>query len=164
MVVKEEVNMVPSAITTATEVKSANPPGDVYENLYLAGRPTLRRFLRFVRNNAVDPASEDTLIEEWQEANKVVSALEKDEAGLADDPPITKLGPEYEPLLVEFLKDPLVQNGFNTVPTEVAFVELDRLVVYQKHIDLTFVRQLEKKLGASPSDEDIFRTCLPSRP
>src|SRR5207247_389945 len=34
-------------------------------------------------------------------------------------------------------------------------------VVYQKHIDLTFVRQLESKLGPAPSDEQIFRTCLP---
>jgi hypothetical protein len=47
------------------------------------------------------------------------------------------------------------------VPTEVAFVELDSLVVYQKHIDLTFVRELKKKLGPAPTDEEIFRTCLP---
>src|SRR6185436_5907214 len=67
---------------------------------------------------------------------------------------------KYEPFLVEFLKDPLVRYNFNTVSTEVAWVELDRLVVYQKHIDLTFVRQLKKKLGPAPSDEDIFRTCL----
>ena len=65
-----------------------------------------------------------------------------------------------EPLLTEFFKDPLVRNGFNTVPTEVAFVELDRLVVYQHHIDLTYVRLLERELGSSPSEEQIFRTCL----
>jgi hypothetical protein len=100
------------------------------------------------------------LTDEWQTANGV-AALEKEEAGLADNPPIGKLGPEYEPLLIEFLKDPLVQNGFNTVPTEVAMVELDRLVVYQHHIDLTFVRQLKSKLGPAPSEEQIFRTCLP---
>jgi len=40
-------------------------------------------------------------------------------------------------------------------------VELDRLVVYQKHIDLTFARRLKNKLGPAPSDEEIFRTCLP---
>src|SRR5439155_46463 len=62
--------------------------------------------------------------------------------------------------LIKFVKDPLVRNGFNTVPTEVAMVELDRLVVYQKHIDLTFVRQLERELGPAPTDEQVFRTCL----
>jgi hypothetical protein len=70
------------------------------------------------------------------------------------------LGPEYEPLLIELLQDPLVRNGFNTVPTDVALVELDRLVVYQKHIDLTYVRQLASQLGPTLSDAQIFRTCL----
>lgn len=133
----------------------------VDENLYLIGRPTLKRFLRFVRSQAVNSPGEGTLTDEWQAANNVVRALEKEEAGLADNAPIGKLGPEYEPLLIEFLKDPLVHNGFNTVPTEVAIVELDRLVVYQHHIDLTFVRELKSKLGPAPSKEQIFRTCLP---
>jgi hypothetical protein len=43
----------------------------------------------------------------------------------------------------------------------VGFVELDRLVVYQKHIDITFVRQLQAALGPVPTAEKIFKTCLP---
>src|SRR5882762_2456655 len=120
----------------------------VDENLYLIGRPTLKRFLRFARSHAVNPPDEGTLTDEWQAANDVVRTLEREEAGAADNPPITKLevNSKTEPLLTEFLKDPLVRNGFNTVPTEVAFVELDRLVVYQHHIDLTYVRLLEREL------------------
>ena len=133
----------------------------VAETLYLIGRPTLKGFLRYVRSHAASPPNEGTLTDEWRAANDAVRELEKEEAGLADNPPISKLGPEYEPLLIEFLKDPLVQNGFNTVPTEVAMVELDRLVVYQHHIDLTFTGQLRSKLGLAPSREEIFRTCLP---
>ena len=134
----------------------------VDENLYLIGRPTLKQFLRFARNHTVDPPDDGTLTDEWQAANQVVRTLEKDEAGAADNPPVTKLevSPKTEPLLTEFLKDPLVRNGFNTVPTEVAFVELDRLVVYQHHIDLTYVGLLERELGLSPSEEQIFRTAL----
>jgi hypothetical protein len=124
----------------------------VDEYLYLMGYPTLRRFLRYVHSHAVDPPGRGALGDEWRAAHEVVRTLEKEEAGLADDPPIRKLGPEYEPLLMEFLKDPLVRHGFNTVPTQVALVELDRLVVYQKHIDLTFARQLESKLGPAPSE------------
>jgi len=134
---------------------------DVDENLYLTGRPKLKDFLRYVRHHAVDPEDDGVLTDEWEDAKNVVRGLEKEESGAADNPPIHKLGPEYEPLLIEFVKDPLVQKGFNTVPTEVALVELDRLVVYQKHIDLTFVRQLEAKLGPKPTREQIFRTCLP---
>ena len=135
----------------------------VDETLYLIGRPKLKHFLRFVRHHAVKSQHEDALIEEWQKAKDHIAQLEEEEAGGADHPTITKIDPssEYRPLLVEFLKDPLVRNGFNTVPTEVAMVELDSLVVYQKHIDLTYVRQLRWRLGLSPSNEEVFRVCLP---
>jgi hypothetical protein len=136
----------------------AGPGADQY--LYLTGRPRLRDMVHFARSHAVTPPDEAALAAKWQTAHELVRRLETEEAGIADDPPMGKLGPEYEPLLVEFLKDPLVRNGFNTVPTDVALVELDRLVVYQKHIDLTFVRQLASKLESAPSQEQIFRTCL----
>jgi len=135
---------------------------DADENLYLIGRPSLKGYIRFVKDHALRPPSKGAIAEDWQAANEHIRTLEQEEAGAADNPPITQIEitPKYEPLLIEFLKDPLVRYNFNTVPTEVAFVELDRLVVYQKHIDLTFVNQLQKKLGPAPSDEDIFRTCL----
>lgn len=143
-------------------------PGDVTDTsigttLYLTGRPTLKRFLRMVRQEAIRPDSESDLMAEWQAAKELIRTLKTEEAGCADNP-VTRPVPvdkKYEALLVEFLKDPLVKNGFNTVPTEVAFVELDSLIVYQKHIDLTFVPHLKKKLGPAPADEEIFRTCLP---
>lgn len=146
----------PQSSSEATALRSAGPE----EELYLKGRPKLRDFTRHVRNHAVDPPGEGTLIDEWRTASEFIRTLEQTEAGLADDPPIEKIGPEYEPLLIEFLKDPLVRHGFETVPTEVAFVDLDRLVVWQKHIDLTFVRRLEERLSAAQSDEDVFRSCL----
>jgi hypothetical protein len=161
----------PSAVATppgAEEVGSVSPggmdgihPDGVGEYLYLMGQPTLKEFIRYVRSHAVEPPNAGDLSEAWHAAQKIVRRLEQDEPGVCDGPTIEKLGPEYKPLLIEFLKDPLVQNSFNTVPTEVAFVELNQLVVYQKHIDLTFVRQLKEKLGPSPTDEQIFRTCLP---
>jgi hypothetical protein len=149
--------------TSASKPKRADGTGQdgVDETLYLTGRPTLKDFIRFVGSNAVRPQDEGTLSDEWQSAAKVVRRLEKEEAGAADNPTIRKIGPEYETLLIEFLKDPLVRNSFNAVPSEVALVELDRLVVYQKHIDLTFVRELEKKLGPAPTQDEVFRTCLP---
>src|SRR6266536_4852129 len=115
------------ALTAAAQHVAAD------ENLYLIGRPTLKQFIRYVRGHAVDPPAEGPLTAEWQAAQTVVRTLEKEEAGLADNPPIRSMGLEYESFLTEFLKDPLVHYNFNTVPTEVAFVELDRMVVYQKH-------------------------------
>jgi hypothetical protein len=133
----------------------------VDQHLYLTGRPRLKDFIRYVNNNAVEGCSEGAIADRWRAAADVLRELEIREAGAADNPDIQQIGPDYEPLLIEFLKDPLVRNGFNTVPTEVAFVELDRLVVYQKHIDLTFVGQLERQIGPTPGRDEIFRTCLP---
>jgi hypothetical protein len=131
------------------------------EGVYLTGRPTLKRFLRHVRHHALHPPSEGTLVDEWEAARSVLRQREKDEAGIADNPSITKLGPEYEPLLIELLKDPLIRNGFNTVPTEIAMVDLDQMVVYQKHIDLTFTHDLAREIPAAPTDAELFRICLP---
>lgn len=134
-------------------------PG-VHEELYLSGRPRLKDFIRHIRAHAVAPPGQGTLVDEWKAAAEVIRCLEKEDRGRADDPSLGKIGSEYEPLLIEFLQDPLVRHGFNAVPTDVAFVELDRLVVWQKHIDLTFVRRLEQKLTPTPSAEEIFRACL----
>jgi len=150
-----------ASIGAAPSRPREDPAAEPTETILLAGRPTLRRFIRFVSRNSVASPDRGTLIQEWQAAREHVLALESTERGLADHPEMTPLGPEYEPLLVEFLKDPLVRHGFNTVPTDVALVELDRMVVFQLHIDLAFVRSLQAKLGSAPSREEIFRTCLP---
>ena len=152
-----------AAIGASRPPVSLKPQIVAREDLYLIGRPTLKQFLRFVKDNAIHPPSSGDLVEEWQAANRVVRALEKEEAGLADNPSIQPVNPGDQRLL-EFLKEPLVKHSFNTVPTEVAYVELDRMVVYQHHIDLSFVQELKKRLGPSPSEEDVFRVCLPCRP
>ena len=158
---REDKTERPPAV--APEKSAPAPDETVGETLYLTGRPTLKRFVRFVRQEAIRPENDATLIAEWQAAKELLRKLKREEAGCADNPVTTPVpvDAQYEPLLAEFLKDPLVQNGFNTVPTEVAFVELDSLVVYQKHIDLAFVRELKKTLGPAPTDEEIFRACLP---
>ena len=161
---KESATAASEMTTDAPEpVAAQNPQPDSSENLYLIGRPTLKQFLRFVKDNAIHPPSSGALVEEWHAANKIVRELEKEEAGLADNPSLTPVDPE-DSLLLEFLQVPLVRHSFNTVPTEVAYVDLDRMVVYQHHIDLTHVEQLKRKLGPSPSEEEVFRACLPCAP
>lgn len=147
----------------SAEAPEAPPPSDVCDYLYLKGRPDLKDFLRFVKKKSIEPESEDVLIEEWKTAQKRIKELETKEAGAADNPPITKLdvNGRHEKFLIELLKNPLIQNGFNTVPTDIALVELDRLIVYQKHIDLSHVAELKRKLGPAPTEEQVFNFCLP---
>jgi hypothetical protein len=152
-----------AAMSANNMKRNGTKPRETDDLLYLLGRSTLKQFLRFVRNNAIKPPGTAALIQEWQAAKERIIGLEKTEANCADNPAITpiKVDPKYKPLLTRLLKDPLIRNGFNIVPTEVAFIELDRLVVYQKHIDLTFVEQLKKQLTPVLTDEDLFRVCLP---
>jgi hypothetical protein len=161
LTVEQRPRIVASDPAPAGGERMGHGDPDVDESLYLIGRPPLKQFLRFVKHHAVKRPGESALTDAWQAAYQVVRRLQQEEAGVADDPPIGQLGPEYEPLLIELLKDPLVHNGFNTVPTEVAIVELDRMVVYQEHIDITHSHRLERTLGAIPSRADLFRTCLP---
>ena len=93
MIASPETLEVDSPITTASAPKGveASPPDAADENLYLNGRPTMKDFIRYVRSHAVHPPGEGTLVEEWQAANDVVRALEKDEAGCADHASINKI-------------------------------------------------------------------------
>lgn len=159
MPVETETVTPQSANSVGAEVTERD---DTDEMLYLLGRSSLKQYLGFVRHNAVSPPPEASLIEEWQATREHLAMLEQNEAGAADNPEITPISPDskYEPLLIELLKDPLVHR-YDTVPTDVAFVELDKLVVYQKHIDLTYVDRRRKQIGPDPTEEELFRTCLP---
>ena len=58
--------------------------------------------------------------------------------------------------------DPIFRTAFDALPTRLALVELDRLVVSQKTIHLAHVRRLRDRLGADPTPEQVFRLCLPA--
>ena len=106
----ETLTLEPRPDTPASARAPAEPESarhrdqDVEESLYLIGRPPLKYFLRFVKHHAVNPPGQAALTDAWQAAYQVVRRLEAEEPGIADDPPIGKLGPEYEPLLeaIEF--------------------------------------------------------------
>jgi hypothetical protein len=134
------------------------------ERIYLAGRPSLRGFVRYVQAQARTPFDRAALVEHWQSARARLTTLERQEAGAADHPPIASLGPEYEPLLLEFFRNPLVRGSFNTLPTDIALVPLDQMVVYQKHIDLAHVRRLRQGFPAVLDAAAVFRICLPGEP
>jgi hypothetical protein len=154
------VMVVARGTAGANHETSAPAEAATIRSLYLAGRPQLKDFTRHVRDTAIEPPRESALAATWQAAADMWQRLAVDEAGAADAPEIRKLGREYDPLLVELLHDPLIQHGFNNVPSEVALVELDKLVVYQRHIDLSFVERLEQRVGTDFSDDAVFRFCL----
>jgi len=137
------------------------PPAD--DHVCLIGRPPIKDFLSFFSTKAEGGRGADSgaLAAEWRAANDHVVALQRGEPAWADSPPVQPL-PEGLRLLQErVMADPLFRRAFSLLPIAVGVVELDRLVVVQKTVNLAQVRRIKERLGPSPSAEEVFRLCLP---
>lgn len=141
-----------------------SPNADPLEEIRLLGQPPLQDHLSFVRNCVVDSDAIDMeeIATAWREANDYYHELEQQEAGFADDIEILDLDPSLDPLVEAIEKDPRFTYTFDTFPTDIALVELDRLVVYQTHVTRPFTDGLRTRLGTTPDAETLFRFCQPS--
>jgi hypothetical protein len=99
---------------------------------------------------------------EWRTANDHIRELEARESGWADNAPIEPLPASLEPLAQQVLADPIFQRAFALLPTKLGMVELDKLVVFQKDINLEAVRGIQSTLPSKLAEEDVFRLCLPA--
>ena len=135
----------------------------VDECVYLIGRPPLNDFRHFMTAVAENGhrADERRLIEEWRAAAASIAELRRQEAGIADNPTIEPVPRHLEALRDRVLEDPIFRHAFQVVPTDIGFVELDRLVVWQKWVNRSHRDLLKQRLGPSPTEEEIFETCLP---
>src|SRR2546426_7029827 len=135
----------------------------VDDHVFLAGRPPIEEYLGFVVSQSVGGQNvhQGVLAAEWRSANDHIRELEKNEAGIANNPETWALEERLRDLRTNVIDDPVFQKCFQLAPTDIALVELDHLVVFQKGINLRYVDELEKGLGKSPSSESVFRFCLP---
>lgn len=133
------------------------------EQVYLIGRPPISEYTNLLLAQSPDGQIYDQseLAEEWRLANDHIRDLEALEAGYADYPVIGSLARTLESLREQILADPMFHRSFGMLPTEIAMVELDRLVVVQKQIGLGSVAEFRQQLGTEPDDEAIFRLCIP---
>jgi hypothetical protein len=135
----------------------------VDDHIFLTGRPPLTEYLGFVMSNTVDGANIDraALAHGWRVANDHVTELEITEAGFADDVLVAAPPESLAPLAEAVLGNPAIQRSYALMPISIGIVELDRLVVHQKAIDLGQIERLDPLIGNSPTEEDIFRICFP---
>src|SRR5258708_1549064 len=108
--------------------------------VFLLGRPPMGEFLGFAEANSNDAQHLDfsKLAQEWRDANDHLKTIETSESGLADYPTIASIPTELEPLKQRVLNDPMFQRSFAMIPTDIGYVELDKLVVFQKYINLSY--------------------------
>jgi hypothetical protein len=133
-------------------------------HVFLIGRPPINEYLGFVTERTIEGRDADprSLVDAWRTANDHVLALESTEAGIADGIEIGELPDELHPFRERVLSDPLVQRSFAMTPIGVGMVELDRMIVYQKHINLAHIARLAPRVAAATTPEEIFRLCLPT--
>lgn len=134
------------------------------DHVFLIGRTSLREYLNFMTTEPVgaEAADRGALAAEWRAAHDRLARLRRAEEDWADDVRPQPLPAALEPLAAGVAADPIFRTAFAVMPTRVALVELDRLVVSQKTIHLAHVRRLRDRLGADPTPEQVFRLCLPS--
>ena len=112
-------------IERVTATDGANVPL-VDDHVFLIGRPSLRGFVSFVTDLAVDGATADrgVLAAQWRAGHAEVQARDQSESGIADGPEIRPVPAHLQPLVDKIANDPLYQHAFDVVPTEVGIVEL----------------------------------------
>ena len=137
-----------------------------YEEIWLLGQPPLSRYLEFVTDDVVGGAEADraALTGEWSAANDYYQELERSEAGLANQVEQAELDPTLDVLAAQLKAQSRYRRGFDVLPTSISMVELDRLIVYQKHVSRNFIDVLKGRIGPSPDAAALFRFCLPLDP
>lgn len=134
-------------------------------HLFLLGRPPLAEFLAVMEAQAASgQLSSADAAEAWRQANDRIVALQSSEAGAADGHQAQQLAASQQAHADKLTALPLYQRVHARVPTVVALVELDRLVVAQKHINLAYVEAIQDSLDESPSDDAVNDLCLPLAP
>jgi hypothetical protein len=133
------------------------------ELVWLLGQPHLSDYLDFVANKVVGGAdiSQRRLTDEWRAANDVYYDLERSEAGIAESAEVRALPAGLRPLARRLRRNPFFRDAFGALPTRIALVELDKLIVSQTHVERPFTDALGSGLGANPDPEALFRFCLP---
>ena len=132
-------------------------------HVLLVGHPPVTEFLGYVATQTLEgrDGDEGALMDAWRRGNDHLLALAETESGYADGIEFGEMPAELAPLVARALADPVMRRDYALAPVSIEWIELDRLVVHQKHINLAFVDELLVEIGDSPSPARIFEFALP---
>jgi hypothetical protein len=134
------------------------------EEAWLLGQPPLQRYLDYMQDTAIGAQmSRSKLVDEWRTANDYWHELEQSEVGVADSVDIRDIDTSLKPCVDEVMASSRYTRGFNELPTRFAMVELEKLIVSQRHIDIHHTERLKARLAGDTSLEQLFWFCMPVR-
>ncbi len=127
------------------------------DHAYLLGAPPVGDFLGFLKTRVQAGSAElSRLHAAWRAAASHWRELESTEGGFADRVEIRPLPEHLKSLAERELEDPSVRRALGDVSHYWAYVNIDQLVVHQRNLDLSYVRQLGDVFPAYPTDKDLF--------
>jgi hypothetical protein len=140
--------------------------GDVQasqEELWLLGQPPLIDYLDFVRRHVIDgdQIARDKVVTAWRKANDRFAKLERSEAGLAEQAECLNLPDDMQADAETLQRQDFYRQTFDRVPTHIAMIELDKIIVSQRHVTLPFVKDLAARIDPSCHGPELFRLCQP---
>jgi hypothetical protein len=132
--------------------------------IWLLGQPRLSDYLAFVETRTIGGplTNQRELVSEWQWANDLYWELETAEAGIADTISCEVAGPELADAKAKIIADPHFRETYDSLPVSFEFVELDKLIVSQLHVEPSYLGQLPEAAASDRADQKLFQFCLPT--
>ncbi len=131
-------------------------------HVFLMGRPPMSEFLGVVSSQVDYSASQlGQLADDWRKVSLLLDGMQTSQADSSNNPKYLDVPDGLNSLAEQALADEIFQRSFSVVKPVIRMVELDTLVVSQKHINLNYVQEIKSKLGKAPSEEAVFKTCIP---
>ncbi|WP_446325404.1 hypothetical protein [Blastomonas sp. CACIA14H2] len=129
----------------------------------LLGQPHLADYLRFFASRVIDgeTISPKALAAEWRKANDRYYALLTEQAGVAETIEDLPLPAALEEPAAKLVAQDHYLQAYNSVHTDIRWVELAKLVVSQGSVGLDHSDGLRKKLGDDRALTELFDFCLP---
>jgi hypothetical protein len=130
--------------------------------VFLLGRPPIGEYISFLvqaspGQNVDIPAAAGR----WRSAASMIDGLATSEGGIADNQQPANLPPELQGKAEQYLSDPVIAASYALIPATVAVIDLQKIVVFQRQINLRYAGQLQKMIGDwGPRDEQMMNFCL----
>jgi hypothetical protein len=132
-----------------------------HDHVYLAGWPSLKGFLEDVSRRAAHwPVDRRALVASWQKAHARILELKASESGGPERIELQPLPDSMQSIAAATLEDAVVQQSMLCGAYAWKMVELDRLIVHQRTIDLHHVARLRTDTLNKPTDDQLIRMAV----
>jgi hypothetical protein len=150
----------------AIDRANAHSPDEVDDVVFLLGRPTVQDFMQFVRARSAEGyrLDETQLLNEWRTGYERICALEETEGGCADQVELPPLPDSVAALADAELEREEVKQSYRALPHHWSMVEIDRLVVTQRSVNLGFVEDVKAALPSTVSDSTLLELAIGKGP